>query len=775
MTATCVTQSRTAGPLPPAPAGSRERMTKAGLEASAEKPKALRVIPENIPADLKRLAQWVGWCYIGEVDPETGVVDWNKPPVSVATGQHASSTNPATWTDWPTALAAHQRGRFDGLGFVLHRDPQESAPGLVAIDLDKCRDPQTGQIEEWARTVIGTLRSYTEVSPSGRGLRIFLRGKLPPHGRKRGRFEVYETARYVTVTGHHLQGMPLAIEDRQEQLLQIHRNFCGAAPQATDHSPKDSAPPTADDAEIVRRASAAKNGDKFRRLWDGDITGYSSRSEADLALCNHLAFWCGPDQQRIADLLAQSGLSRSKWNREDYRQLTITKALQGRTEFYEWRPADGATSAHNQKQDTLPPPDPINPKVSEWPKPLAEQAYQGLAGEYVRAVEPHTEADPAAILLQLLVGFANAVGPGPHFVVEKDTHQLNEFVILIGKTSKARKGTSFGWVRDALATVDAGWAGGRLLSGLSSGEGVIWAVRDPIFKEIDGETQRVDEGVADKRLLAYEPEFANVLKQVERQGNTLSVILRQGWETGNLRTLTKNSPAVATGAHISLIGHCTIEELRRYLSETEMANGLGNRHLWVCVRRSKSLPEGGKPDPAKLADLEARLQEAFGEARLVGELRRDDEARAVWHRVYEQLSEGKPGLAGAMLGRGEAHVMRLACIYALLDRSSIVRRAHLLAALAVWDYVEESVRFVWGHSLGDPVADELLQLIRGAKDEGVTRTQMRDFFGRNKSAGQIGRALGVLLEHGLAHFKLNQEKGTGRPTERWFAGKAETR
>src|SRR5262249_32488465 len=280
-----------------------------------------------------------------------------------------------------------------------------------------------------------------------------------------------------------------------------------------------------------------------------------------------------------------------------------------------------------------------------WPKPLAEEAYHGLAGEYVRALEPHTEADPAALLLQFLVGFGNAVGPSPHFVAEEDTHRLNEFVVLVGKTAKGRKGSSWGRARRILAALDQTWADTRILGGLSSGEGLIFAVRDKLTKKGKGGTETVDEGVADKRLLVYEAEFSGVLKQVERQGNTLSATLRQAWETGNLRTLTKQSPTVATGAHISTIGHCTAEELRRYLSETEAANGLGNRHLWVCVKRSKVLPEGGRPDEKMLADLQRRLCEAYQEARYVGELRRDAESRAVWHEVYEQLSEGRPGLA----------------------------------------------------------------------------------------------------------------------------------
>src|SRR5262249_13609697 len=153
-----------------------------------------------------------------------------------------------------------------------------------------------------------------------------------------------------------------------------------------------------------------------------------------------------------------------------------------------------------------------------------------------------------------------------------------------------------------------------------------------------------DPGVADKRLLVVEPEYANVLKQTERQGNTLSAILRQAWESGDLRTLTKNSPARSTGAHISLLGHITTEELRRYLTTTEMANGSGNRHLWLCVRRSKELPEGGAVDEDALTALQTRLAEALVFARQQGEMRRDDAAREIWREVYSQLSADRLGL-----------------------------------------------------------------------------------------------------------------------------------
>jgi hypothetical protein len=305
---------------------------------------------------------------------------------------------------------------------------------------------------------------------------------------------------------------------------------------------------------------------------------------------------------------------------------------------------------------------------------------------------------------------------------------------------------------------------------------LIWAVRDPIFKqerikekgEVRYEEVEADPGVADKRLLVFEPEFANVLKQTERQGNILSAVIRQAWDSGCLRTMTKNNPTRATDVHISIVGHITCEELRRYLSETETANGFGTRFLWVCVDRSKLLPEGGELDHNGMAAVQQRLAVAVAFARDVGEMRRDDEARELWCAVYGDLSEGKPGLTGALLARAEAHVMRLATIYALLDCSPTIGAPHLMAALALWQYVEESVRHVFGDSLGDPVADELLLLLRGAP-QGLTRTEIRDFFGRHQSADRLARALGLLLKHNLA--RRDQQKTDGRPAERWFAAR----
>ncbi len=415
-------------------------------------------------------------------------------------------------------------------------------------------------------------------------------------------------------------------------------------------------------------------------------------------------------------------------------------------------------------------------KDDPWPDPPNEAAFRGLAGDFVRRIEPHSEADPTAIMGQFLVCFGNVVGRSAHFVAEADQHYANLDMCLVGATSKGRKGSSIGHVLRTIESVDPTWRNERVQSGLSSGEGLIWAVRDPIYKRqpvkekgrtVDYEEVEVDPGVMDKRLLTLESEFASVLKVMGRERNTLSAIIRQAWDTGNLRTLTKNSPAKATGAHISIVGHVTRDELRREIAETDLANGFANRFLWFCVRRSKCLPDGGHLRDEDFGPLIRRLASAADFAAGVGRVDRDPEAREMWHAVYPTLSDGKPGLLGAVISRAEAQVMRLAMIYALLDCSSVIRGEHLESALALWDFCEASARYVFGSALGDPTADAILRALH-ANSEGLSRTAIRDLFGKHRSAADIDRALVLLREHGLALGPI-MEKTDGRPVEVWRA------
>jgi len=413
--------------------------------------------------------------------------------------------------------------------------------------------------------------------------------------------------------------------------------------------------------------------------------------------------------------------------------------------------------------------------TTTWPRDLGAAAYHGPIGALVQAMSPTTEADPAALLVQQLVMLGNVIGRTAHFCAEADVHHLNLFGALVGETAKGRKGVSGGLSRRVFAPIDAQWASGCNASGMSSGEGLLWAVRDPIEKQepikkggrvIGYQAVIVDPGIADKRLLVTESEMASTLRVLAREGNTLSALIRQAWDGHTLRALTKNSPATATGPHISVIAHVTCNELRRYLDATECANGFGNRFLWVCVRRSKLLPDGGTP--VDLTPHIARIQSAVEFARGIGELRRDNAASALWRHEYGRLSTGRPGLLGSMTARAEAQVMRLACLYALGDLSYVVGLVHLQAALEVWRYCFDSAAHIFGASLGDSTADAILGALRAARS-GLTRSELlHRLFNGNKSAAEVTRALAVL--HGCVLARAEEDRsGHGRPAERWFA------
>jgi hypothetical protein len=233
--------------------------------------------------------------------------------------------------------------------------------------------------------------------------------------------------------------------------------------------------------------------------------------------------------------------------------------------------------------------------------------------------------------------------------------------------------------------------------------------------------------------------------------------------------MTKHSPLRATGAHISIIGHITIDELRARLTRTEAANGFANRFLFPLVRRSKELPFGGSHDDSVTLALGERLREKVERAKTVGRVDMTDAAQEQWRAVYGELSAAQPGLLGAVVARGEAQVVRLALIYTLLDGAVQIDALHLEAALAFWEYCETSAAFVFGDLLGDPVADEIMRALQQAGPEGVTRTAIRDLFGRNRSGDRIGAALALLAKRGRA--RTETRRTSGHPAEVWFAAK----
>ena len=290
---------------------------------------------------------------------------------------------------------------------------------------------------------------------------------------------------------------------------------------------------------------------------------------------------------------------------------------------------------------------------------MDDAAYHGIAGDVVRTILPHSEADPVALLIQCLTCAGNILGRGFYYQVEGDRHHANLFAVLVGQSSKARKGTSYGRILSVAKIADAKWAEDRSKGGLSSGEGLINEVRDEV-KKWDAKAQVfdvVDPGVTDKRLILIEPEFAAALAVMERHGNTLSPVLRKAWDGGKLSTLTRNSALTATDAHISVIGHITTAELRARLTRTDAANGFANRFLFPLVRRSKELPFGGELTDSEIVHLGERLETVIKRLPSFSRVIMREDTREIWESVYSNLSADKPGLLGSITARAEAQAV----------------------------------------------------------------------------------------------------------------------
>jgi hypothetical protein len=363
------------------------------------------------------------------------------------------------------------------------------------------------------------------------------------------------------------------------------------------------------------------------------------------------------------------------------------------------------------------------------PPVLSPQALFGVAGDIVRKIEPQTEAHPAALLLQLLTGIGSIIGRGPHFLTGPDQHHCNLYAVIVGNSSRGRKGTSWGYIRNILQEVDPVWLSSRVRSGLASGEGIVHELKDPE----DG-TEK------DKRLLVTETEMAQALNAMNRNGSTLSATLRNGWDSGFLANMSKAEPGIASNCHISIVGHITRHEIRELLTSNDAANGFANRCLWVHSARTKLLPRGG--ESLDFSNEIKTLQSVVIESRRLGQLKRNPEAEDLWDIIYPELtSEDVTGLWAKTTSRGEAQVVRLSLLFALLDHAETIALRHLQAAKAVWDYCFHSARWVFEESAFSPNA---LKILDALEKRPHSRTEISHLFQNHRSKREIDHAIGEL-------------------------------
>jgi hypothetical protein len=453
-----------------------------------------------------------------------------------------------------------------------------------------------------------------------------------------------------------------------------------------------------------------------------------------------------------------------KW--QEIRGCPPTRTGFGKLEALAWEAdPDWRAKIKGEAQPALPPePSPV-PKPDAWPE-LHPDALHGTAGKIVRAIEPHTESDPAALLIQTIVYFGNATARGPYYLVEDDKHYTNLFATLVGESSYSRKGTSAGRIRTLFMRGALDWAVNCIGGGLASGEGMIHRIRDR-HETVDKKGKPlIDEGVPDKRLLIDAGEFYGALAVMKREGNTLSDIIRNAWDGRPLQNMTKNSPERCREPHVSAVAHITEDELRQHLDHTSLVNGFANRFLFALVKRSKLLAHGGATLDDETKDiLGTELRMALESARKIGRVVMAPAAADMWVPVYEQMAKRPEGLYADACKRGDAQTMRLSMLYALLDGSAVIEPVHLRAGLALWDYCEQSTKRIFGDLLGEPTADEILIGLRRVGAAGLSRTDISALFKRHKSSLAIAQALQRLLANGKVRFTPRQ----ARSAETWFA------
>lgn len=576
--------------------------TASGLMANSQKIQGKhRVpIPSNIPDELKALSQWVCWRETIREDKPTKI------PYQV-NGQPAKSNDPRTWSSFKDALASLENGAgFHGIGFVL--SPNDHFKG---IDLDHCRDPETGKIEPWAREIIETINSYSEVSPSGHGIRIFTKhpGPLPAGGRKKGNFEIYESGRYLTVTGHVIPGLPAEIFEREAAVRAVHSKIFGKTQERELFRNQA----CSDSDEKLQLAFQSKAGDKIKRLHEGDWTGYPSQSEADLAFCSHLAFWFDKDQMLIDRAFRSSGLFREKWDRRHYSngltygEEVIRKAIEGCRETYQGREPGGNNSPMGENT----PPD-FQASPLQFPDIMT-----GAAGYYAEVMSGCLEPPPHFFFMAYLTCLGSLLA-GRVTLESELKPQPRLYTIILGESADDRKSTAISktveFFPNAVSSFPACF-------GVGSAEGL---------------QRRLS---TDANLLLVYDEFKAFVSKSRVDGSVLLPCVTTLFESNRYESHTKDREVSLTDVNLSLLAASTVDTYERTWDSQFTDIGLNNRLFLVpgAGRRRFAIP--GRVPPSEWDTLRREVGNVLRFASTVPELTVTPDARALYESWYLNLEQ----------------------------------------------------------------------------------------------------------------------------------------
>jgi len=520
---------------------------------------------EKIPSALKAWPNWVVW-RIEERDGKAAKVPYNPE----YPGQKAKSGAPSTWGTFRKALNVAQTDGFMGVGFEFSvSDP------FAGVDLDNCRNPETGEIEPWAMDIINRLNSYTETSPSGRGFHIWVLGKVPPGRRRKGQVEMYSQGRYFTISGLHLEGTPATIENRQQELEVLHREVFGEAQKP--RTPPTSPTPAIDlsDQELIDRAHQATHGETFAKLWGGTWQeDYPSQSEATAALLSKLTFWFGPNPERIDRLFRQSGLMRDKWDRPQsgstWGALEIQRAISRAVEFYtpRQRPLDDASRHEKKRQDQEAPAaekekfKPSTTVIPAWP----QEVMTGAAGMFARAYAAYLETPEPFLFMNYLTLLGHVLS---NLITLKSeiSPQPRLFSVNLGESADTRKSTSINITAKFFLEVVAP---GEIAPvwGVGSAEGLVKAfIKNP-------------------RAILIQDELKAIVQKMKIDTSVLLPCVNTLFESNRFHSLTKTHDIKIDNAELCLLAASTLDTYRNIFTPQFLDIGFINR-LFIVLGDSE--------------------------------------------------------------------------------------------------------------------------------------------------------------------------------------------
>ncbi|MGZ3140567.1 DUF3987 domain-containing protein [Lentzea chajnantorensis] len=409
-------------------------------------------------------------------------------------------------------------------------------------------------------------------------------------------------------------------------------------------------------------------------------------------------------------------------------------------------------------------------RARQWLPTIEPAAFDCYLGKLTTLMDPHTEADPAGVLATLVSAAGVFIGHGPHLQLGFEKHPLLVWPLLIGATGLGRKGTATNAALTLVGMADNGFRASNVHTGLSTGEGLaaVFAA-EPEDGKAGSKPRLLPEG--DCRLLVEEPEWASVMARMKREGNTLSATLRAAWEGGNLSTLNVDA-RMARQSHLGIVAHITPGEFTAKVSASDLAGGTYNRFLPVAVAASKFFPAA--PDTTLLGELAASFGDRLRSASQLGALGCTDAAELEWKRLQLEftghLGRDRPQV-DEFISRAGVTCLRIAALYAALDRTDQITPAHMTAAAALVRYSIASARAVLAPN---DAADKVMAYLTAAAPNGKTTTEITKevFQGHAKRDGiDLAALLGQLCDAGRLTKAV--QPGKGRPTVTYTAARRE--